>query len=286
MMEELYKQANIKEFLNYFPSRNWKSIIFLLLDYSILNIEKQYNMSNITFNQIYTLVNDMKSSTGILKTNDKKFTNTYFSNINSPNKSVTSFITMKSMQSAKAQKIEEALNNSPKAKKGKFVVIDEDENNNEVIIKLNKATYDQQIKTNNKTLIFDSNKDNKAATATDILDKLKQKSRSNFYDNDIKNNSNKIIKPLHKIPIEDENEVKYIIKKLKSKEKPKRKKIIIEKYDSDSSQLSDLTNSYCSSKEKIIVKGKEYIRKDKKYENKDVLKERLLSDGKLTYNND
>ena len=283
MMEELYKQPYIKGFLNNFPSRYWKSIIFLLLEYSILNIEKNYNMNNITYNQLCMLVNDMKLPTGILKTNEKKITDTYYSNLNSPNKSVNSFITMKSMQSAKAQKIEEALNNSPKAKKGKFVVIDEDDNNNEVIIKLNKATFDQQIKTNNKLLIFESNKENKATTATEILDKLKQTSRSNFYNKEQKNsynNNNKNIKDIKKIPILEEEDVKYIIKKIKSKEKPKRKKIIIEKYDSDSSQLSDLTDSFNSNKERKVVKGKEYILKNKKYDNKDTLKERLLSDGK------
>lgn len=180
MMEEIYREIPVvKNFLIKFPNREWKQVVFLLVEYAAINLSKSINMTNIKLYDIQKALNDIKNEEvftignddeGFIKfkksfnNNSNLFTNPVFpeqSRPLSPTKSVASFVTMKSNMSKKSQqqqRVEEALQNSPKAKHGKFVVLDEDEENKEVVIKLNKCTYDEQIKNNNKALIFDKPK--------------------------------------------------------------------------------------------------------------------------------
>ncbi len=252
MMEELYRNESIKPILKRFPSKNWKNLITLLCEYAVVSLEKQYDLSSFSFNDVTKAINDLKYNFITEVKETKKPTTKFTTSIlNSPNKSMNSFVTMKSIKS-KGEKLDEAIRTSPKTKHGKFVVLDDDKNTNEVIIKLNKCTFDNQIK-NNKTLTFDINKN---PSSFDILDKLKHTKGSNFYSHkEPKDRNEQRVKQKPSSPIQQQNQEKIIVKKRRSKSKHKKKVYISKENDyNNTSLLSDYTDSEFSTEEVIIEK--------------------------------
>lgn len=221
MLEELYRMDNIQNFLKHFSSYNWKKIAFLMIEYGIMLFEHNFNMNNMTFNDLCKIIEDLKyEKYNYLRNSDKILLNNSsrlhhednskknnFSNknvfsgtpdlqhinnalnigdsynnnsentfnikgsinnnnrFNSPNKSVyskQSYVSARSTASLKSQRLENALERSPSVRPGKFVYLDEDPEKNEVIIKVNKDTYNTQLKNNKDFLTFQKvNKENK-----------------------------------------------------------------------------------------------------------------------------
>lgn len=256
-MEELYRHDFIKKFLKNIPNRLWKPTILLLIEYSTLCFENTYNLKNLSYNDIFKAVNDAKGGTffsGNNRQSNKDLISDYSpirdydsliksrvgptmnTNNFSPMRTSNSFITMKSNpQDFQGKRVNEAFKNSPRVKKGKFVILDDDPENNEVIIKLNKCTFEEQLR-DNKSLIFDKNScqkaarhspkrekyqtnygnfeqdDIKAASVNDILDRLKQSPKKDkYYTNNYNNKEDTYGKPLNKknlnLSIENRNDV-------------------------------------------------------------------------------
>ena len=265
MMEELYRNESIKPILKRFPSKNWKSLITLLCEYAVLSLDKQFDINTITFSDLNKAINDIKYNFITEAKETKKPTKNFTTSIlNSPNKSMNSFVTMKTIKS-KGEKLDEAIRTSPKTKHGKFVVLDDDKDTNEVIIKLNKCTFDNQIK-NNKTLTFNRGNASKNPSSFDILDKLKHTKGSNFYSHKDQNErTEQRINQKASSPLRQQSKKKIIVKKKRSKSKHYKKVYINKENDyNNTSLLSDYTDSEFSTEEVIIEKHNHNNKNDKK----------------------
>lgn len=214
MMEELYRHDFIKKFLKHIPNRLWKPTILLLIEYSALCFENTFNLKNLSYNDIFKAVNDAKGGT-FFCSSKKQSTRDLVSNYSpikdydsmiksriGPTITTNNFSPMRTSNSFLTEnprkQVSEAYKKSPRVKKGKFVVLEDDVENNEVIIKLNKRTFEEQLK-DNRSLIFDKNScqkaahyspkreryqthninnseqdDNKGASVNEILDRLKK----------------------------------------------------------------------------------------------------------------
>ena len=75
MMEELIRDNTIKTFLSKFHSKDWKSLVFLLIEYSIYNIQRDFNLNKIKYNDLVTMVNSLKSENVFTHGNEDKYSN-------------------------------------------------------------------------------------------------------------------------------------------------------------------------------------------------------------------
>ena len=58
-MEEFYKKKIIRDFLSLFSESKWKNLSILLIEYAILTLRKNYQVSSLSLEDIEELVNDM-----------------------------------------------------------------------------------------------------------------------------------------------------------------------------------------------------------------------------------
>lgn len=115
------------------------------------NFNQNFN-SNSEFNT-NNFNNGMTSKINSLKNIPESYDTNYFSNkALSPTKSYNS------NNSIRSQILERALDQSPTVKPGKFVFLEEDPFTKEVLIKVNKETYENHIKNNNNNLVFEKSK--------------------------------------------------------------------------------------------------------------------------------
>ena len=86
-MEEFYKKKIIRDFLSLFSESKWKNLSILLIEYAILTLRKNYQVSSLSLEDIEELVNDMiEEEERNKKKNLKKINNNQ--NNNSNNKSI------------------------------------------------------------------------------------------------------------------------------------------------------------------------------------------------------
>ena len=86
-MEEFYKKKIIRDFLSLFSESKWKNLSILLIEYAILTLRKNYQVSSLSLEDIEELVNDMiEEEERNKKKNLKKLNNNQ--NNNSNNKSI------------------------------------------------------------------------------------------------------------------------------------------------------------------------------------------------------
>ena len=86
-MEEFYKKKIIRDFLSLFSESKWKNLSILLIEYAILTLRKNYQVSSLSSEDIEELVNDMiEEEERNKKKNLKKINNNQ--NNNSNNKSI------------------------------------------------------------------------------------------------------------------------------------------------------------------------------------------------------
>ncbi len=86
-MEDFYKKKIIRDFLSLFSESKWKNLSILLIEYAILTLRKNYQVSSLSLEDIEELVNDMiEEEERNKKKNLKKINNNQ--NNNSNNKSI------------------------------------------------------------------------------------------------------------------------------------------------------------------------------------------------------
>lgn len=231
-MEEIFRINTIQSFLKHFSSHNWKKIAILMIEYGVMVFEHNFNMKQMSFNDVVKVIEDLKyenynytknqeknllsstsqylsnsinnlnlsnninnSNNNLINNQQDTFSNINNNNLNSSgvffssnnfnnqnnnhnsnfqhivssnnNTSHAFFSPNRSMHSKqnsvnsitlnrtlRSQKIEEALEKSPQVKPGKFVFVEEDPDRNEVIIKVNKETYENQLRSKNNYLTF------------------------------------------------------------------------------------------------------------------------------------
>ena len=132
----------------------------MIIEYGVMLFEHNFNMNNISFNDICKIIEDLKYEKYNLiekKYHNSNLDNFYYQNgfYSSGKFSPKSYRSIdKFGTSLRSQKIESAIERSPEVKPGKYVFLNEDPYTNEVIIKVNKETYINQIKNNDNALIF------------------------------------------------------------------------------------------------------------------------------------
>ncbi len=74
MIEEFYKKKIIRDFLSLFSESKWKQLLFLLVEYGILQLRKDYNVASMSLEDIHSIIDDLKEQENKkLRMNNKKF---------------------------------------------------------------------------------------------------------------------------------------------------------------------------------------------------------------------
>ena len=178
-MEEFYKKKIIRDFLSLFSESKWKNLSILLIEYAILTLRKNYQVSSLSLEDIEELVNDMiEEEERNKKKNLKKINNNQ--NNNSNNKSIqTSHLN--------------SSNNRPSSnwRKGETKTIFEVDNNN-----INNP-IGKNINIENSNDISLMTRMSKVKMIDEILYPKQNKFPNNKKDNNLFNNNN-LKKPNYK----------------------------------------------------------------------------------------
>jgi hypothetical protein len=60
MIEEFYKRKLIRDFLSLFSENKWKELLFLLVEYAIIQLKRNYNVGSLSLDDIITILDDLK----------------------------------------------------------------------------------------------------------------------------------------------------------------------------------------------------------------------------------
>lgn len=163
MIKDLYEMSLIIKsfFKNYSPSK-WNDLIVILLEYSIIHISNTYSGKNLSFNAIYDILNKEKQMNMINigpQIIDNSFVNKQYT-LQDNSESIVKY-EKNNNQSLQGQtsrsRVEELIEKSPIVRSDNYVIIDEDKDKNEILLKVNKETYDKHIKINDEHLSFKRN---------------------------------------------------------------------------------------------------------------------------------
>lgn len=216
--------------------------------------------SNVEFGNTNMYNNGMTSKINTLKNIPESYDTNYFSNrALSPTKSFNS------NNSVRSQILERALDQSPTVKPGKFVFLEEDPFTKEVLIKVNKETYENHIKNNNNNLVFEKSKKNYEKFIKPISD---QTERLKNYKSNKKN-------------VKKEGKDKYSVDEILQKLKFEKKK----EYDTYStSTVTDINNFIVKETENSMTNT--ISNTDSISNNKRLLKNNLAEINKKMQNDD
>jgi hypothetical protein len=60
MIEEFYKKKIIRDFLSLFSESKWKELLFLLVEYGILQLRKDHNVASMSIDDLNNIIDDLK----------------------------------------------------------------------------------------------------------------------------------------------------------------------------------------------------------------------------------
>ncbi len=70
MIEEFYKKKLIRDFLSLFTQAKWKELLFLIAEYGVIMLKRNYNIATLSLDDISNILDELKEED--LK-NQKKF---------------------------------------------------------------------------------------------------------------------------------------------------------------------------------------------------------------------
>ena len=80
-MEEFYKKKTIRDFLSLFSQNKWKNLCILCMEYGIMTLKKNYQISSLSMDDIEQFIEDMKEEEN--KNNKKNLKQKYNNSIKS-----------------------------------------------------------------------------------------------------------------------------------------------------------------------------------------------------------
>jgi hypothetical protein len=60
MIEEFYKRKIIRDFLSLYSEVKWKELLFLLVEYAIFMLKRNYNVASLSLEDIIAVLDDLK----------------------------------------------------------------------------------------------------------------------------------------------------------------------------------------------------------------------------------
>jgi hypothetical protein len=60
MIEEFYKRKLIRDFLSLFSEVKWKELLFILVEYAIVMLKRNYNIASLSVDDIIAVLDDLK----------------------------------------------------------------------------------------------------------------------------------------------------------------------------------------------------------------------------------
>lgn len=86
MIEEFYKKKLIRDFLSLFSETKWKELLYLIAEYGIILLKRNYNVASLSLDDLLNIIDDLKEEDQkILKQKLKKLElkNIQYNNMNS-----------------------------------------------------------------------------------------------------------------------------------------------------------------------------------------------------------
>ena len=84
MIEEFYKKKIIRDFLSLFSECKWKELLFLLVEFGILQLRKDYNVASMSLDDLNNIIDDLKEDENKrLRKINKKFDRSMSKDLNS-----------------------------------------------------------------------------------------------------------------------------------------------------------------------------------------------------------
>lgn len=60
MIEEFYKKKLIRDFLSLFSETKWKELLYLIAEYGIILLKRNYNVASLSLDDLLNIIDDLK----------------------------------------------------------------------------------------------------------------------------------------------------------------------------------------------------------------------------------